>query len=166
MSETAFKSLKHKAKLAENRKANMIKFTADIIMTTLLLILAYGILPPPEETEGESWIFRLFHYFSRRSATEALAATPAGALLESYSVYKNPAYVASTVNGLAYPIYGLLLGHYDKWYESGPHAGENMYKVKVLKRALPFYNDYDKLIHLQDNSDIFDPFDPTYQLTR
>lgn len=166
MSEAAFKSLEHKAKLAENRKANLIKLFADISMTTMLLILARIILPPPEESEGESYGLRLFTYYTNRLATEQFQSTPVGAVLEAKGIVKNPAYVMSTVNGLTYPVYGLLLGDYNEEYQRGVHQGENKYTTKVLKYTVPFYKDYEKLIHLQDNSDIFMPFDPTYQLTR
>ena len=166
MSETAFKSLQHKAKLAENRKANLIKFFADVSMTIMLLVLSRIILPPPEETEGESWAFRVFTYWTNRLATEQFQSTPIGAVLEAKSLYKNPAYVASTINGLTYPIYGLLLGDHEEYYKSGIHRGESKYLTRLLKYTVPFYKDYEKLIHLQDNSDIFMPFDPTYQLTR
>lgn len=166
ISEAAFKSLQHKAKLAENRKANLIKFFADISMTIMLLVLARIILPPPEETEGESWGFRVFTYWTNRLATEQFQSTPIGAIFEARSLYKNPAYVASTVNGILYPVYGLALGDYEEYYLSGIHRGENKYLTRVLKYTAPFYKDYEKLKYLQDNSDIFMPFDPTYQLTR
>jgi hypothetical protein len=163
MSNAAFKSLEHKAKLAKIRKGNLVRLSADLLMTTLLLILAHGVFPPPEETEGESYGFRLFNYFLHRSAAEALSATPVGAVLETKSVYKNPAYITSTINGLSYPVYGLILGDHLEDYQRGPHKDENKYKVRILKYTVPFYKDYDKLKHLQENSDIFMPFDPTYQ---
>lgn len=163
LSDSAFKALQQKARLAQNRKANIKKFWAEtaLILALMTCSLMFG---DSEDYENTSWLTRFLIYLEKRLTTEAIAATPVGVVTEAKSIVKNPVLSISTLSGLMYPITGLV--EIGDTYETGKYAGESKYLHKIATKTLPFYKDYLKLTELEDDSSYITYFDLNYQLTR
>ena len=109
------------------------------------------------DDEDDYWI-RFWMYNVKRMQFETFAATPLGVIPESRKIIQSPIPAINTVDGLLYPINGIVAG--DPWdtIEQGRYEGWNKYARNLLWYSVPFYKQVDQLMHMDEEDAVFTIF--------
>lgn len=149
------KAALHWKDMNDVQKANVRRCLAEHALLGSLVLLSFA-LGEPEDHKKEFW-YRMWIYQVRRAKLDMEAATPIGAIVNAKTMLNSPMASINTVNGFIYPIFGL--GDIDDTIKSGPYKGWNKYGRNVLKYTVPFYNQIDQLMRMDEDESVFAVFD-------
>lgn len=143
------------------QKDNVRRAFAEIALFFGLLGISNAI-GDPKDHKGE-WGYRFLIYQVRRLIMDEEASIPpipfltGGFVEEGTTLLNSPVAAVKTINGILYPITGLEdLG---EKYDKGRNKGKSKYWTKVKKNTIPFVNQIDQTIHMDDEDYIFNVFD-------
>lgn len=141
-------------KMNNYQKANCKRALAEIELWGMLMILSLALGDP--DKHRKEWWRRMWIYQCKRALQDENAALPWGLFTESKAIIKSPASVIGAISGVLYPITGIA--DIDEKVKKGRHKGENKYFYYTAKYTLPFYNQIDQLIHMDDEDNVFSVF--------
>jgi len=87
----------------------------------------------------------------KRLILDELGSYPTGIPNEGLTILNSPIPGLNTINGLLYPIRGLLNGDITKEIQRGPYKGWNKYLRNVYKYTIPFVYKIDNTIRMDEN---------------
>ena len=102
-------------------------------------------------------------YQLKRLKQDTKAATPLGALTEVNSILGNLFPLLSTIRKTLYPLVGLSNGDIFKEVTKGNHKGENRYMRNIKKYFIPYWDQIEQMLDLEDEDDVFKVFDGTFR---
>ena len=146
--------------LTKQQKYNIKRVRAEFCTWLALMGISFG-LGEPDEHKKEWWT-RFWIYEVDRLLLDTEASMPVPKALKSrLTILQSPMAGVNTLNSLLYGVYGLTNG--DLWTDlkSGPHKGENKYKVNFFKHVLPFYKHFEQLERLDEDRGLFQIFADT-----
>ena len=148
--------------LSETQKAD-VRMTLSEIFMIAALFGATSWMGDPDKHKGE-FFYRMWLYVVKRCLFDEVAATLPGAVVEGKTLVNNLIPSVNSMAGFIYLGYGLVNGDINDTIKSGRYKGWNKYGRNVLKYTIPFYGQIDQMLHLGEDSSIFQTFDN--QLTR
>lgn len=146
----------HWDQLDQAQKENVFRALAEVVMLACLVGLS-GALGDPDEHKKEFW-YRMWIYQVKRLILDERASVPWGIPKEGITLLDSPVASIKTINGILYPVTGLMQGDASKTLQSGRYKGWNKYGRNLLKNA-PFYNQIDQLLHMDEENYVFSIFD-------
>lgn len=148
--------------LSETQKGDVKETLGEIF--SLLALMGLGFcMGDPDDHNGEFW-YKLWMYVVKRVEFDQRATNVVFLPKELKTLIQSPFASTQTVSGLLYPVYGLINGDYKETIMSGRNAGQNKYVKNLKKYTLPFYHQIDQMLHLDEESYVFNTFDN--QITR
>lgn len=141
-------------RMDSHQKANCKRALAEMELWGLLMILSLALGDP--DKHRKEWWRRMWIYQCKRALQDEDAALPWGLFTESRAIIKSPASVIGSISGVLYPITGI--SDINDTVQKGRHRGENKYWYYTAKYTLPFYNQIDQLIHMDDEDNVFSVF--------
>lgn len=145
--------------LTDSEKESLIETISEFALWGVLASLGVA-MGDPDEHKGEFY-YRLLQYILKRTTFDVKASLPFGAVTEATTMMQNPFASVRTMQGLLYPVYGLISLDFLKTIQSGRYAGWNKYGRNLLKYTLPFYHQVDQLLHIAEEDAAFAVFDNT-----
>ena len=141
--------------ITKEDKYNLKKASMEMLMFIALCALNFSM--GDVDDEDDYWI-RFWMYNIKRMQFETFAATPLGVIPESKKIIQSPIPAINTVDGLLYPINGIIAG--DPWntLERGRYEGWNKYARNLLWYSVPFYKQVDQLMHMDEEDAVFTIF--------
>lgn len=146
----------HWNELDNAQKENVFRAIAEVSLLACLYGLSHA-LGDPDDHKKEFW-YRMWIYQVKRLILDEEASTPWGIPKEGVTLIDSPVASVKTINGILYPVTGLIQGDAGKTLQSGRYKGWNKYGRNLLKNA-PFYNQIDQLLHMDEESYVFSVFD-------
>jgi len=143
--------------LTTSQKYNIKRVAAEMTLLASLFTLSFAI-GDPDRHKNKFWA-RFWLYQNKRLLFDEFAAVPVGRVLEAKKMMQAPMASITTATALFYPIVGLAHGDQNKTVQRGRHKGENMFVHNLLKYDVPFYNQWDRLLHLSIEDDMYTVFD-------
>lgn len=124
-------------------KANLRRAGFEIALLGALYILK-GAAGDPKDHK-EDWVRRQMIYQIRRAIVDEQASIwVPGLINESETILNSPVSGVKTLDGMLYPMFGLMHGDVLKEYEKGNHLIKNKYLDKSAKAYVPFYGTVEK----------------------
>jgi hypothetical protein len=141
--------------ITEEDKYNLRKARTETFLFIALCALNFGMGDVDDE---DDYLLRFWMYNVKRMQFETFAATPLGVIPESKKIIQSPIPAINTVDGLLYPINGIIAG--DPWdtIERGRYEGWNKYGRNLLWYTVPFYKQVDQLMHMDEEDAVFTIF--------
>lgn len=138
--------------ITEEDKYNLKKAGWETALFIALCAFNFGM--GDVDDEDDYWT-RFWMYNVKRMQSETGAAFPLGIFSESKKLIKTPIPAITTVNGLMYPITGIMAGDFMDEIERGRYEGWNKYGRNLLWYSVPFYKQVDQLIHMDEEDTVF-----------
>lgn len=149
------KAALHWSTMTDIEKSNVRRFLTEQSLLGALTVLSFA-LGEPEDHKKEFW-YRMFIYQTKRLKLDLEAGTPIGAIINGKTILNSPIAAVNTINGWIYPFFGLE--DINDTIQSGPYKGWNKYFRNVLKYTVPFYNQIDQLMRMDEDESVFSIFD-------
>lgn len=148
----------HWKDLSPTAKENVRKCLMENFLFIGLTTLSLGIGDPDERNKG--WWQRMWMYQVNRMLLDTRGSVNAlGVFYDAKTLINSPIASINTLNGLCYPIYGLLAGDLGKKVQRGDHKGWNKYLASIYKYTLPFGYQIEQIFNMGDDETIFRIFD-------
>lgn len=141
--------------ITEEDKYNLRKASMETLMFIALCALNFSMGDVDDE---DDYLIRFWMYNIKRMQSETLSAMPLGIFSESKKLIKTPIPAITTINGLMYPITGLMAGDFMDTLERGRYEGWNKYARNILWYSVPFYKQVDQLVNMAEEDAVFTIF--------
>ena len=147
--------------LNEHQKQNVMRTCTELTSVLVGSIIGWcGFLDPDDYS---TWLERFWLYQIKRLIQDIKAAAPLGAITEAESILGNLFPLLSTIRRTLYPLVGLANGDIFKEVTRGDHKGENRYMRNIKKYFIPYWDQIEQMLDLEDEDDIFKVFDGTFR---
>lgn len=124
-----------------------------------LFLLGLNFCLDDDDKDKNNFWERFLLYNTKRMEFETFAATPLGIIPESKKIINSPIPAINTVDGLLYPITGLVNGDVFETIERGRYEGWNKYGRNIMWYTIPFYKQVDQLVHMDEEDALFNIFE-------
>ena len=138
--------------LQDYQKANVKKAVSETMIIIALTLLDFlGAFDPGAADDDDDWLYKMYCYQMKRLILDELGSYPTGIPNEGLTILNSPIPGLNTINGLSYPIVGLLNGDITKEIQRGPYKGWNKYLRNVYKYTIPFVYKIDNTIRMDES---------------
>ena len=141
--------------LTADQKKNCRRAFMEFAILVASLALSFG-MGEPEDHKKEFW-YRMAMYQVRRLKMETMASVPVLMLSEIVNMLNSPIAATNTINSLLYMFVGLP--DVAKEVKRGRYKGWNLYVANMYKYFIPFTNQIDQLMNMDEDDAIFAIFD-------
>lgn len=150
-----FHARTHWNELKEDQRSNCRRAMAELLLLAISIGIDLSIGDPDDKNKG--WWTRMLMYQVKRSKVDILGSTPVGIITEGTTILNNPIAATNVVNGLLYPVTGIL--DTMDTIKSGPHKGENRYLRNLQKYSVPFWGQIEQYKDFEDDEGVFKIFE-------
>lgn len=141
--------------LTLDQRKNCRRALMEFAILVASLALSFG-MGEPEDHKKEFW-YRMAMYQVRRLKMETMASVPVLMLTEIVNMLNSPIAATNTINSLLYMFVGLP--DVAKQVKRGRYKGWNLYVANMYKYFIPFTNQIDQLMNMDEDDAIFAIFE-------
>lgn len=141
--------------LTPDQRKNCRRAFWEFAILVASLALSFG-MGEPEDHKKEFW-YRMAMYQVRRLKMETIASMPGIMVMEIVNMLNNPIAATNTINSLLYIFAGLP--DLAKEVKRGRYKGWNLYLANMYKYFIPFTNQIDQLMNMDEDDAIFAIFE-------
>lgn len=141
--------------LTLDQRKNCRRALMEFAILVASLALSFG-MGEPEDHKKEFW-YRMAMYQVRRLKMETMASVPVLMLTEIVNMLNSPVAATNTINSLLYMFVGLP--DVAKKVKRGKYKGWNLYVANMYKYFIPFTNQIDQLMNMDEDDAIFAIFE-------
>lgn len=141
--------------LTADQRKNCRRAFMEFAILVASLALSFG-MGEPEDHKKEFW-YRMAMYQVRRLKMETMASVPIFRWVEMVNMLNSPVAATNTINSLLYMFVGLP--DVAKKVKRGRYKGWNLYVANMYKYFIPFTNQIDQLMNMDEDDAIFAIFE-------